>query len=246
MTGAQDVAAALAEVSSASDASFLQRFFKTGAGQYGAGDVFIGVRVPATRTVARRFADLPLDDVDELLDSQVHEHRLAALVILVDRFEGASRQRSADLDLRTEIARRYVDAIKRGRVNNWDLVDSSAPAILGGYLFDRPRDLLLNFAHSSDLWQRRVAMLATLGFITRGDASTTLLLAETLLTDREDLIHKAVGWMLREVGKRIDRELLTDFLEAHAARMPRTALSYATEHLASAERAHFRSLRTHA
>jgi 3-methyladenine DNA glycosylase AlkD len=243
MTGAQDVAAALAEVSSPSDASFLQRFFKTGAGQYGAGDVFIGVRVPATRAVASTFANLPLDDLDELLNSPVHEHRLAALVILVDQFERASRLPGADLDLRTEIARRYVEAVRRGRVNNWDLVDSSAPAILGGYLFDRPRDLLLGFARSSDLWQRRVAMLATLGFITRGDASTTLQLAETLLTDREDLIHKAVGWMLREVGKRIDRSLLTDFLETHAARMPRTALSYATEHLTSAERSHFRSLR---
>jgi 3-methyladenine DNA glycosylase AlkD len=243
MTGAQDVAAALAELSSASDASFLQRFFKTGTGQYGAGDVFLGVRVPATRAVARRFADLPLDDVDELLDSAVHEHRLAALIILVNRFEQASRPRDADLDLRHEIAGRYVNAVKRGRVNNWDLVDSSAPAILGGYLFDRPRDLLLDFAHSADLWQRRVAMLATLGFIIRGDASTTLELAETLLTDREDLIHKAVGWMLREVGKRIDRSLLTDFLEAHAARMPRTALSYATEQLTSAERSYFRSLR---
>jgi 3-methyladenine DNA glycosylase AlkD len=243
MTGAQDVAAALAEVSSESDASFLQRFFKTGAGQYGAGDVFIGVRVPDTRTVARNFANLPLDDLDELLDSPIHEHRLAALVILVDQFERASRPGRADPDLRTEIARRYVAAVKRGRVNNWDLVDSSAPSILGGYLFDRPRDLLLDFAHSPDLWRRRVAMLATLGFITRGDASTTLQLAETLLTDREDLIHKAVGWMLREVGKRIDRSLLTDFLEAHAARMPRTALSYATEHLTSAERSHFRSLR---
>jgi 3-methyladenine DNA glycosylase AlkD len=243
MTGAQDVAAALAEVSSPSDASFLQRFFKTGAGQYGAGDVFIGVRVPATRAVARTFANLPLDDLDELLDSPVHEHRLAALVILVVRFERASRLPGADLDLRTEIARRYVEAVRRGRVNNWDLVDSSAPAILGGYLFDRPRDLLLVFARSSDLWQRRVAMLATLGFITRGDASTTLQLAEILLTDREDLIHKAVGWMLREVGKRIDRSLLTDFLETHAARMPRTALSYATEHLTSAEHSHFRSLR---
>ena len=239
MTGAQDVAAALAEVSSPVDAAFLQRFFKTGDRQYGAGDVFIGVRVPATRAVARRFADLPLDDIDALLDSPIHEHRLAALVILVTRFERSTK----DPELRTQIADRYIGAVRRGRVNNWDLVDSSAPAILGGYLFERPRDLLLEFAHSTDLWQRRVAMLATGGFITRGDASTTLALAEVLLTDREDLIHKAEGWMLREVGKRIDRSLLTDFLEAHAARMPRTALSYATEHLTAAERRHFRSLR---
>lgn len=243
MTGAQEVVAALAEVASEADASFLQRFFKTGKGQYGEGDVFIGVRVPATRAVAQRFADLPLDEADVLLDSPVHEHRLAALVILVERFEAASRKRSPDSPLRAQIADRYVAAVRRGRVNNWDLVDSSAPGILGGFLFDRPRGLLDEFAHSADLWQRRVAVLATLGFITRGDASTTLHLAEALLGDREDLIHKAVGWMLREVGKRIDRTVLTDFLEAHAAQMPRTALSYATEHLTSAERSHFRSLR---
>jgi 3-methyladenine DNA glycosylase AlkD len=243
MAGAQHVAQALAEVASAADASFLQRFFKTGKGQYGEGDVFIGVRVPATRAVARRFADLPLDEADVLLDSPVHEHRLAALVILVARFEAASRPRSLDTALRAEIADRYVAAVRRGRVNNWDLVDSSAPGILGGFLFDRPRGLLDEFALSGDLWQRRVAMLATLGFITRGDASTTLKLAEVLLRDREDLIQKAVGWMLREVGKRVETSVLIDFLEAHAARMPRTALSYATEHLTSAERSHFRGLR---
>lgn len=234
---------ALAEVSSATDASFLQRFFKTGVGQYGEGDVFIGVRVPATRAVARRFANLSLDEVDVLLDSPVHEHRLAALVILVARFEAVSRVRSVDPALRAEVAGRYLVAVRRGRVNNWDLVDGSAPNILGGYLFDRPRGLLDEFARSGDLWQRRVAMLATLGFITRGDASTTLQLAETLLADREDLIRKAVGWMLREVGKRIDRSLLTDFLEAHAAEMPRTALAYATEHLSVEERTHYRALR---
>ena len=234
--------AALAEVSNPADAGFLQRFFKTGKGQYGEGDVFIGVRVPATRTVAGRFAGLPLNEVNSLLDSEVHEHRLAALVILVERFQAASRPRNRDDGLRREIAEGYVAAVRRGRVNNWDLVDSSAPSILGGYLFDRPRDLLFEFARSDDLWQRRVAMLATLGFITRADASTTLALAEILLHDREDLIQKAVGWMLREVGKRIDRSVLTGFLDRHAAQMPRTALSYALEHLTAEERAHYRKL----
>ena len=242
MSAANDVMEALAEVSSPADASFLQRFFKTGKGQYGEGDVFIGVRVPATRTVAARFAELPLAEVDSLLDSGVHEHRLAALVILVARFEAANRPRSRDDELRREIAGRYVAAVRRGRVNNWDLVDVSAPNILGGYLFDRPRDLLFEFARSEDLWQRRVAVLATLGFITRGDASTTLEIAEILLHDRQDLIQKAVGWMLREVGKRIDRSILTEFLDSHAAQMPRTALSYALEHLTAEERAHYRRL----
>ena len=237
MSEAKDVAAALAEAANAADAGFLQRFFKTGKGQYGEGDVFIGVRVPATRVVARRFADLPFADLDQLLDSEVHEHRLAALLILVARFEAASRPRSRDEALRAEIADRYLAAVRRGRVNNWDLVDSSAPYILGGYLFDRPRDILFDFARTGDLWQRRVAMLATLGFIARKDPSSTLELAEILLRDREDLIQKAVGWMLREVGKRIDPAILTGFLDGHAAQMPRTALSYATEHLTAEQRA---------
>ena len=240
MSEAKDVAAALAEVASAADAAFLQRFFKTGKGQYGEGDVFIGVRVPATRVVARRFADLPFADLDQLLDSEVHEHRLAALLILVARFEAASRPRGRDEALRAEIADRYLAAVRRGRVNNWDLVDSSAPYILGGYLYDRPRDILFDFARTGDLWQRRVAMLATLGFIARGDPSSTLELAEILFRDREDLIQKAVGWMLREVGKRIDPALLTGFLDSHAAQLPRTALSYATEHLTAEQRAGYR------
>jgi 3-methyladenine DNA glycosylase AlkD len=240
MSEAKDVVAALAEAASAADASFLQRFFKTGKGQYGEGDVFIGVRMPASRVVARRFANLPLADLDQLLDSEVHEHRLAALLILVARFEAASRPRSRDEALRAEIADRYLAAIRRGRVNNWDLVDSSAPYILGGYLFDRPRDILVDFARTGDLWQRRVAMLSTLGFIVRGDPSSTLELAEILLRDREDLIQKAVGWMLREVGKRIDPSILTGFLDTHAAQMPRRALSYATEHLTAEQRAGYR------
>ena len=128
-------------------------------------------------------------------------------------------------------------------MNNWDLVDASAGIILGGWLFDRPRDVLFELAASPALWERRVAIIATQGFINRGDASTTLELAPLLLGDSEDLMHKAVGWMLREVGKRVDRELLTDFLDEYAGRMPRTALSYATEHLTPEQRAHYRRAR---
>jgi 3-methyladenine DNA glycosylase AlkD len=230
---AQDVRAALAEVSNAADAVFLQRFFKTGPGEYGEGDVFLGVRVPATRTVVKRFRGLPFDEIDALLDDAEHEHRLAGLLLLVD----ASRS-SPD-----EAAQRYLAAVRRGRVNNWDLVDSSAEFLLGAWLVDRDRSMLDDLAASPVLWERRVAVLATFAFIRRGDASTTLELAERLLDDREDLMHKAVGWMLREVGKRVSREALLGFLDAHAARMPRTMLSYATEHLSPPERAAYRALR---
>ena len=239
---AADVQQALAEVADADDAVFLQRFFKTGPGEYGEGDVFIGVRVPQTRAVAKRFPGLTLDEVERLLASEVHEHRLAGLIILVSRFGRASAASTRDDDARAEIADFYLTAVRAGRVNNWDLVDASAEYILGEYLHDRPRDILHEFAESPVLWERRVAVLSTFGFIKHGDASTTLELAERLLADPEDLMHKAVGWMLREVGKRVDRGLLLGFLDEHAARMPRTTLSYATEHLDAEARARYRSV----
>jgi len=234
---------ALAEVASSDDAEFLQRFFKTGPGQYGAGDVFIGVRVPQTRAVAKQFTELPLAEIDELLDSEVHEHRLAALILLNGAFARASAARSRDDGERERIAAFYLAAVRRGRVNNWDLVDASAEFVLGEYLFDRPRFLLFELAESDSLWWRRVAVLSSFAFIKHGDASTTLELAALLLTDREDLMHKAVGWMLREVGKRVDRSLLVGFLDEHAPAMPRTMLSYATEHLDPGIRASYRARR---
>ncbi|HSO01413.1 MAG TPA: DNA alkylation repair protein [Gaiellaceae bacterium] len=232
-SAADDVRRALAAASDPADAVFLRRFFKTGPGEYGAGDEFIGVRVPATRAVVARFRDLPLDEIDRLLDDAVHEHRLAALLLLVHRYP-----REPD-----EVFARYLAAVRRGRVNNWDLVDSSADRIVGEHLVDRPRDLLRELAASPVLWERRVAVLATFAFIKRGDASTTLELAAGLLDDPEPLMHKAVGWMLREVGKRVDRSLLLGFLDENAARMPRTALSYATEHLPPELRAAYRARR---
>ena len=241
MTTAVQVMDALAEVSDADDAVFLRRFFKTGPGQYGEGDVFIGVRVPATRTVAKRFADLPLDEIGKLLDSDVHEHRLAGLVILNRLFERASRPKARDDVERGRLADFYLAAVRRGRVNNWDLVDGSAEFVLGEYLADRPRDLLFELAASEVLWERRVAVLSSFAFIKRGDPSTTLVLAERLLGDRADFMQKAVGWMLREIGKRVDRAVLLAFLDEHAAAMPRTMLSYATEHLSPAERAAYRA-----
>jgi 3-methyladenine DNA glycosylase AlkD len=243
MATATDVMKALAEVASSDDAEFLQRFFKTGPGQYGAGDVFIGVRVPQTRAVAKQFAALPLAEIDALLDSEVHEHRLAALILLNDAFARASGSRTRDDDERERLAAFYLAAVRRGRVNNWDLVDASAEFVLGEYLFDRPRFLLFELAESDSLWWRRVAVLSSFAFIKHGDASTTLELAALLLTDREDLMHKAVGWMLREVGKRVDRSLLVGFLDEHAPAMPRTMLSYATEHLDPGIRASYRARR---
>ncbi|MET0480274.1 MAG: DNA alkylation repair protein [Mycetocola sp.] len=240
---ATDVKDALAAVASAERAVGSARFFKTGPGEYGEGDVFLGVTVPDTRRVVKRFVDLPLAEIDALLDSPVHEHRLAALLILVAQFERASASRTRNESVRRELAAFYLAAVRRGRVNNWDLVDSSAPTVLGGYLLDRPRDVLFELASSAVLWQRRVAILATFGFINAGDASTTLELAERLLDDRADLMQKAVGWMLREVGKRVDREVLTGFLDVHAASLGRTALSYATEHLPAEERVRYRAMR---
>lgn len=240
---AADVRDALDAVASPERALGSARFFKTGPGEYGEGDVFLGVTVPATRVVVKRYAELPLTEVDELLDSPVHEHRLAGLLILVARFERASALRTRDDALRHELAAFYLAAVRRGRVNNWDLVDSSAPTLLGGYLLDRPRDILFDLAASDILWHRRVAVIATAGFINAGDASTTLDLAERLLDDRADLMQKAVGWMLREVGKRVDRDVLTGFLDEHAAALGRTALSYATEHLTAEERARYRAMR---
>jgi 3-methyladenine DNA glycosylase AlkD len=230
---AAEAMAALAALADPAKATGLNRFFKTGPGEYGEGDVFLGLTVPATRMVVKEFLALPLDQVGLLLASGVHEHRFAGLLILVAR----SKREPA------EVADFYLAAVRAGRVNNWDLVDCSAEFILGEYLYDRPRDVLVELAASDSLWERRVAMLSTFGFIKRGDASTALEIALILVPDRQDLIQKAVGWMLREVGKRVDRALLISFLDAHAAAMSRTTLSYATEHLTVEQRTHYRALR---
>ncbi|UGT57910.1 DNA alkylation repair protein [Nocardia asteroides] len=246
MTGeptAAQVRAALAEQADPADAIHLQRFFKTGPGEYGEGDVFLGVRVPATRRVAKRFTTLPLKQIGDLLDSPVHEERLAALFILNARFAAASKPRTRDERARAEMVEFYLDAVRRGRVNNWDLVDSSAEHVVGAWLLDKDRALLFELAQRDSLWERRVALLSTFAFIKAGDPSTTLELAMLLLDDRRDLIQKALGWMLREIGKRNDPTLLTDFLDAHAPELGRTALSYAVEQLAPEQRTAYRAMR---
>jgi 3-methyladenine DNA glycosylase AlkD len=243
---ANDLAAAIDDAADPGEAAFLQRFFKTGPGQYGEGDVFAGVRVPATRAIVKRFERMPLAEVVALLESPVHEHRLAALLVMVRQYQVASRPRTRDDAARLALHEAYLTAVGAGRVNNWDLVDSSAEWLVGEVLREAGRGddpLLDRLAASASLWERRVAVLSTFAFIKAGDARPTLRLAPRLLDDREDLMHKAVGWMLREVGKRVDREVLLGFLDEYAPRMPRTMLSYATEHLTPGERAAYRARR---
>jgi len=234
---ATDVIEGLEVHASHADAEFLTRFFKTGKGQYGAGDVFIGVRVPQTRQVCKQCGGLPLKETQKLLNSPIHEHRLAAVIILGSQYPKADeRTKQAIFDV-------YLRNVRKGRVNNWDLVDSSAEFIIGEHLFRGSHDLLFELAKSKNIWERRVAILSSFAFLKKGDAVTTLKLAEVLLHDKQDLIQKAVGWMLRETGKRVSRDLLLQFLDAHAAVMPRTALRYALEHLPPEQKAHYMALK---
>lgn len=235
---AADVQQALLDHANPTDASFLQGFFKTGEGQYGAGDVFIGVRVPKTREVCKEFKSLSLNEIQKLLDSEVHEHRLAGLIILANQFPKATA------DMQKEIYNFYLSNVRKGNVNNWDLVDTSADKILGAYLIDRPRDILFELAKSDKLWEKRVAMISTFWFIKKAQPATTLDIAEVLVHDSHDLIQKAVGWMLREVGKRCEESLLTEFLDQHAHDMPRTALRYSIERLNPTLKKHYMHLKS--
>ena len=220
-------------------AAFFPRFFKAGPGEYAEGDRFLGVTVPKQRKLAKRYRELPRRSVRSLLRDPYHECRLTALLILVLQFEGASRKprgatTAEQLETeRNDIARFYLDHLDF--VNNWDLVDSSAHKILGPWLEDRDRSLLDALAASGHLWRQRVAVIATLHFIKQGDFTDLLRLAETLRDHEHDLIHKAVGWMLREVGER-ERAIEESFLARHYRRMPRTMLRYAIEKFPEARR----------
>jgi len=200
-------------------AKLLGRYFKTGEGQYADGDVFFGIMVPLQREVARKFYDLSLNALQKLLNSRIHEHRLTALFILVHKYSKANEEEKQD------IVSLYLKNTKN--INNWDLVDLSAPRILGQFLLNKNRKILYNLA-KGHLWERRIAVLATFAFIRENDFKDALKLAEILLKDKHDLIHKAVGWMLREIGK---RNLKTEerFLKQHCKAMPRTMLRYAIE-----------------
>jgi len=214
------IKARLQTLAHADTAKALQWFFKTGPGQYGEGDVFIGIKVPVLRTVAKEFRNAAPTTLRSLLKSKIHEERTLALMILVLQFQKADAMRQR------EIYDFYLEHSKF--VNNWDLVDGSAPYIVGPILFHGDRTRLYTLARSVSIWERRIAILSTLYFIRQNDFADTLKLSEVLLTDDHDLIHKAVGWMLREVGKR-DQKVLENFLKKHYRQMPRTALRYAIE-----------------
>jgi 3-methyladenine DNA glycosylase AlkD len=217
----------LREFASPERAAISAGFFKTGPGQYGEGDLFVGVRVPDIRKVAKESRDLTLREVEMLLHSEIHEERLLALVILVSQFEEGDRA------TRKQVYDLYLANTRH--VNNWDLVDLSAPRIVGGYLDTRSRRPLNRLAKSADLWERRISIVATHHFIRQGDLGDTIKVAELLLNDEEDLIHKATGWMLREVGKR-DQAVLEAFLDEHCQTMPRTMLRYAIERFSKRKR----------
>jgi 3-methyladenine DNA glycosylase AlkD len=200
----------------------LQGFFKSGKGEYGEGDIFLGLRVPELRRTAKKYRDIPLTDVLELLRSVIHEHRLTALFILTHQFN------KGDEDTRKRIVDIYLG--NTSYVNNWDLVDSSAHKILGVWLINRDRDVLYELAKSESLWERRISIISTFAFIDRGDLADAISLAGVLVDDGHDLIHKATGWVLREVGKK-DQTRMEGFLLEHHETMPRTMLRYAIEKL---------------
>ena len=197
-----------------------QRFFKTGKGQYGEGDIFLGIRVPVLRKIAKKFRRISLAEVSKLLESKFHEERLLSILMLVNLFK------SGDEDDQELIYELYLDKTKF--INNWDIVDISAGNIVGAFLFEKDKAPLYRLVFSENLWERRIAIVATFYFIRNDEFDDTLKIAEILLTDKEDLIHKAVGWMLREVGKRVI-EIEEEFLEEHYLKMPRTMLRYAIE-----------------
>ncbi|UCH84004.1 MAG: DNA alkylation repair protein [Candidatus Latescibacterota bacterium] len=207
-----------------------QRFFKTGPGEYGEGDVFVGVRVPDLRRMAKRHREIPIRDIKLLLKSKIHEERFLALLVLVLRYQNGNES------VKKRIYRLYLNSTRH--INNWDLVDVTSPAIVGHFLSDKDRTPLYDLAGSTSLWERRIAIISTLFFIRQKDFEDTLAIARRLLADPEDLIHKAVGWMLREVGKR-DQKAEESFLRIHYRKMPRTMLRYAIERFPERPRQQF-------
>ena len=206
-------------------ARILQKFFKTGKGEYGEGDIFLGITVPEQRKTVKEFYSMDLKEIKKLLESDIHEERFSALIIL--------REKYCKNDNKKEIFNFYLKNLKR--INNWDLVDVSASYIMGNYLLNRDKDILFRLARSKNLWMRRAAIVATFWFIRNNRLEETLAITEILLKDKEDLIHKATGWMLRETGKKSPRKLKI-FLKKHKDKMPRTMIRYAIEKFPEKER----------
>ena len=206
----------LSKLKNKEKAEILSRFFKTGKGQYGEGDIFLGITVPQQRKIAKEYSNLTLEDLQELISSKIHEYRLISLLILIIKYKNSKQ----------EIFNFYLKNTKN--INNWDLVDLSAPNIIGNYIIQKDKSILYKLARSNNLWEKRIAILSTFEFIKNNEFEDTLKISEILLSDKHDLIHKAVGWMLREIGKR-NQKIEEQFLKKHYKNMPRTMLRYAIE-----------------
>ncbi len=209
---------------SAEEAQKSLRYFKTGKGEYGEGDEFMGVRMGNIFALAKEFMDMPLAEIEKLLESPIHEVRVGA----VSMMDWQARHKKTPPERRKGLFDLYMR--RHDRINNWDLVDRSAIYVVGGYLFEQPRDILYKLARSENMWERRTAIVSTAFFIRQGDLDDTFKIAKILLNDAQDLIHKATGWMLRAAGD-TERLRLLRFLDEYAATMPRTTLRYAIEHL---------------
>lgn len=220
----------LSQLGNHEKAKNLSWFFKTGEGQYAEGDIFLGITVPEQRKVAKEYIDLSLNDLQELLNSKIHEYRFTALVILISKY------RKAEESTKAKIFEFYLRNTEN--INNWDLVDLSAPRIVGDYLLNKERSILYKLAKSDSLWERRISILSTFTFIDNNDFEDALDISELLLNDEHDLIHKAVGWALREIGKR-NQEIEERFLSEYCSRMPRTMLRYAIERFDEKKRRFF-------
>lgn len=236
MSEASDFIDRMTALASPEERAKIDRYFKTGPGEYGEGDVFLGVRMGDVFALAKASLGMPVDQLELLLESELHEVRAGALSIMNEeakkkRIPESRKQELFDLYLR-----------RHDRINNWDLVDVACRWVIGAQLFDKPRDILYELVGSPSLWERRTAIVSTWFFIRAGQTEDAVALAERLLADEEDLIHKATGWMLRYIGD-IDRPVLIAFLDAHAPVMPRTMLTYATEKVTPEERAHYRGMR---
>lgn len=231
MKTAGDVKRKLMKLEDKKQAKILSGFFKTGKGQYGEGDVFLGVKVPLQRRVAKEFKGLALGELGKLIKSKIHEHRLTSLFILIDNYK------RADENEKKRIFDFYIKNAKM--VNNWDLVDLSAPNIVGEYLLDKDRKILYKLVKSKNLWERRISVLATFTFISNGESKDVHKICELLLDDSHDLIHKATGWMLRELGKRVSEAEEEKFLKKYYKVMPRTMLRYSIERFSEKKRKYY-------